>query len=202
MITDNTELKMELREKARKLRHAFAVEAIAAGDKWQPGTLADWNAGGLALKRGVALASYRPVGSEANPAPLEERLLQSQAIIGFPRIDSDGAMRFYSLSPSGTFARNPLGFEEPADDTWPIEPTIILVPLLAFDRSGTRLGQGGGHYDRALISAEKDAAAKGRPLTKAGIAWSVQEMVDLPRDPWDVPLDIVITEREWIKVKR
>ena len=150
------------------------------------------------LDRGVPIASYRPVANEADPAPIERLAYAAQASIGFPRIDADGQMRFYTLGPSRSFERSRLGFEQPAADGWPIVPTVVLLPLLAFDRTGTRLGQGGGHYDRALAAVRQDNAAQGWTTLAIGIAWSVQEMADLPREAWDIPLDIVVTEREWI----
>ena len=66
----------------------------------------------------------------------------------------------------------------------------MLVPLVAFDVQLMRLGQGAGHYDRAL-SVLGDSTA-------VGIAWSVQQTDNLPLDPWDMPLDAVLTERSWI----
>ena len=164
----------------------------------QPWTLPSEHRLNNRLDRGVPIASYRPVGSEADPAPIEALAFRAQACTGFPRIDANGLMRFHTLGPSRSFERSPWGFEQPAADGWPLVPALVLVPLLAFDRRGTRLGQGGGHYDRALAALTASESQEGyRPL-KVGIAWSVQEMADLPREPWDIPLDIVITEREWI----
>ena len=73
-----------------------------------------------------------------------------------------------------------------------LTPDIVLTPLVGFDRRGTRLGQGAGHYDRAF--AAHPAA------WRVGIAWSVQEVDALPADAWDVPLHAIATEREWIVV--
>lgn len=154
--------------------------------------------------RGVAMASYRPMGSEADPAPLETLARNVLTFVGYPRIDSDGAMRFYTRGPSRSFVRSANGIEEPGPDAWPLsDPTVILLPLIAFDRTGTRLGQGGGHYDRALAAIEAANLAQfGEPLLfKIGIAWSVQEIPALPRESWDIPLDAVITEREWIDIR-
>jgi 5-formyltetrahydrofolate cyclo-ligase len=189
------ELKGELRAIARQRRRDF-VSAL----NHQPWTLPPNHRMNDLLDRGVALASYRPVGSEADPVPIEQLAFKAQAFTGYPRIDHDGFMRFYSRGPSGALVRNPLGFEEPAADGWPLVASIVLLPLLAFDRKGTRLGQGGGHYDRALPLAEAAAAEEGCVVLKIGIAWSVQEMQDLPREPWDIALDVVVTESEWISI--
>jgi 5-formyltetrahydrofolate cyclo-ligase len=71
-----------------------------------------------------------------------------------------------------------------------VAPDLILTPLVAFDRSLARLGQGAGHYDRAFARY---------PLARRiGVAFSVQEVERLPTDAWDVPLHAIVTEREWI----
>lgn len=176
--------KSALRAEARERRKTF----IAAGV--QLGWTVPAHHLGREFGRGVAIASYRPTGSEADPSPIEELARNARMVIGYPGIDGDGAMRFYAPGPSHAFVRNRLGFDAPAGDAAPMTPAIVLVPLLAFDRRGTRLGQGGGHYDRALADFPR--------ALKIGVAWSVQEVADLPREAWDVPLDIVITEREWI----
>ncbi|MEQ1510620.1 MAG: 5-formyltetrahydrofolate cyclo-ligase [Sphingopyxis sp.] len=185
--------KKRLRDKARIQRKLFA--ANAARHQWAPPAerFDDIFARGAFAHR-ANIASYRPVGSEADPAAIEEMAQNAQMDISYPRIDSDGAMRFYALGPSGAMARDSYGIAVPAADGRLAQPMIILVPLLAFDRHGTRLGQGGGHYDRALAATAQNAAT----LLKIGIAWSCQEMRDLPRDPWDIPLDIILTEKEWI----
>lgn len=148
----------------------------------------------------MAVASYRPTRTEADPAPLERVARAAGAPVGYPRIAPDGAMRFYVPRSDADFVRDPHGFDAPGPDSVPIAPRIILVPLLAFDRRGTRLGQGGGHYDRALAALTKARQPGDHALTAVGIAWSVQEMPDLPREPWDYPLDMIVTEREWIVI--
>ncbi len=85
---------------------------------------------------------------------------------------------------------SPLGFLQPLEAAPAIAPTIIFTPLLGFDRALNRLGQGAGHYDRAF---------KDHPdAIRIGFGWSVQEVGYLTPDPWDVSLDAVLTEREWM----
>ena len=71
-------------------------------------------------------------------------------------------------------------------------PDIVLVPLLAVDRHGTRLGQGGGHYDRTLAALRADTA-----VLAVGVGWDVQVIDALPAEPWDAPLDAVATPSGW-----
>jgi 5-formyltetrahydrofolate cyclo-ligase len=86
------------------------------------------------------------------------------------------------LYPSG------FGTLAPPDDAPRAEPDIILMPLLGFDRLGTRLGYGGGYYDRTL------EALSHKPKL-IGFAFAAQELEHVPREPHDVPLDAVVTEK-------
>jgi 5-formyltetrahydrofolate cyclo-ligase len=87
------------------------------------------------------------------------------------------------------------GIPRPTDDAALLEPDVLLVPLMAFDRKGYRLGYGGGFYDRTLevLRAKKSIVA-------IGIAYAAQEVGHVPRGPHDQPLDYVMTEREVFKV--
>jgi 5-formyltetrahydrofolate cyclo-ligase len=69
-----------------------------------------------------------------------------------------------------------------------VEPDVIVMPLLGFDSRGTRLGYGGGYYDRTLAKLGK------RPRL-IGLAFSVQEISEIPHEPHDIPLDAVVTEK-------
>jgi 5-formyltetrahydrofolate cyclo-ligase len=100
------------------------------------------------------------------------------------------AILFRTWSPGDALNMTRLGFHQPADEAPALAPNLILTPLVGFDRSLNRLGQGAGHYDRAFQNWP-DAI-------RVGVAWSVQEVDHLPVDPWDIPLDAIITEREWI----
>lgn len=84
----------------------------------------------------------------------------------------------------------PMGLKQPHIGNAICSPDVIFAPLLAFDRSLTRLGQGAGHYDRALSLLDNSIVI--------GLAWSAQEADELPSDPWDQKMDAILTEREWI----
>ena len=99
-------------------------------------------------------------------------------------------MRFLRWQTDTPLEEGPFGLFQPSADADEVNPDIVLAPLVAFDTRLMRLGQGAGHYDRALSMLENAAAV--------GIAWSVQETDILPTDAWDVPLDAVLTERSWI----
>ena len=128
------------------------------------------------------VAAYHAVGSEIDPASVLKRALERGCDAALPAFDSaDGAMAFRSGMVAET---GPHGIAQPPHQAKAIIPDLVLVPLLAVDRRGTRLGQGGGHYDRALPALRKAGA------TIIGVGWAMQLVEDdLPADPGDVPLD-------------
>ncbi|MBL8906323.1 MAG: 5-formyltetrahydrofolate cyclo-ligase, partial [Rhizobiales bacterium] len=78
-----------------------------------------------------------------------------------------------------------------------VHPDVLLVPMLAFDRRGYRLGYGGGYYDRTLA-----ALRVLKPITAIGIAYSGQEIAEVPHGSWDEPLDWIMTERGAFRTER
>lgn len=103
-----------------------------------------------------------------------------------------GELSFHSWNPATPLRANRFGVAEPrgTESMNVARADVVLLPLVAFDRSGGRLGMGAGWYDRSL------AGAGACPL-RVGVGWSVQEADALPRDDWDVPLHAVATERGW-----
>ena len=137
---------------------------------------------------GVIVASYIPVGSEADPTPLAAYARAHGAKLALPFVESRaGAMRFLEWSERDVLAPGPFGLRQPAPDCPECVPDIVLTPLVAFDDALNRLGQGAGHYDRAFALLP-DA-------WRLGIAWSVQQLLALEADAWDVPLHAVVTEK-------
>ncbi len=140
---------------------------------------------------GKIVAGYVAVGSEADPTHLLSAAINAGCTTAMPFVTSKTApMKFLQWTPGDVMEDGPFGLKQPASSATMVAPDVILVPLLAFDANLCRLGQGAGHYDRAL-SILPDAVA-------IGIAWSVQKTDLLPSDPWDIPLDAILTEKAWI----
>lgn len=99
-------------------------------------------------------------------------------------------LTFRRWRPADPLAKGPWGTPQPANSSDSATPTLILCPLVGFDRSGGRIGQGGGHYDR-WFAAHPDAL-------RIGVGWSVQEIDATPIEPTDMALDAVLTEQEFI----
>jgi len=138
----------------------------------------------------VDVAGYWPVGEEADVCPLLTALDQRGHRVGLPRVvGPDAPLRFLRWRPGDTLVPGYSAIPEPAADAEEVAPTVLLLPLLAFDASGRRLGYGGGFYDRTL------AALRARSAIEAiGIAYAEQEVDSLPAADHDERLDWVVTE--------
>ena len=143
------------------------------------------------LSPGMIVATYFPIGGEADPAPLEHAALTAGCTLALPHvIDRATPLSFLRWTPGSTLESGPFGLRQPMQDGRAVVPDLVLTPLVAFDRALNRLGQGAGHYDRAFSAFPK--------AVRIGVAWSVQLIEGLTADPWDVPLHAVATELEWI----
>jgi 5-formyltetrahydrofolate cyclo-ligase len=132
--------------------------------------------------------------SEINPVPLMRVLADAGAQLALPVIAGRGqplVMRAYAFGE--TLAAGVWGIREPKPDAPEVFPDILLVPLLAFARSGHRIGYGAGYYDMTI------AALRAKKIVLAvGIAFAAQEIANVPTTPRDARLDLVLTEREVI----
>jgi 5-formyltetrahydrofolate cyclo-ligase len=127
------------------------------------------------------IASYAARGAEIDP-----RRIAAGLQVAYPRVTAQG-LEFRTA----TLARllpGHAGIAEPGDTMARVRPQLLLIPLLAVTPGGTRLGQGGGHYDRAIRSLRQSG-----PLTTIGVAWDMQLVDCLPVDFWDEPLDWIAT---------
>jgi 5-formyltetrahydrofolate cyclo-ligase len=140
--------------------------------------------------RGKVLAGYVAVGSEADPAKLMAAAEQRGCVLALPHVTSRVApVRFLRWKIGDRLESGPFSLMQPRADADEMDPDIVIVPLVAFDDALMRLGQGAGHYDRALSLLDG--------AIKIGLAWSVQRAERLPADPWDIPLDAILTEKSW-----
>jgi 5-formyltetrahydrofolate cyclo-ligase len=145
------------------------------------------------LFAGVSVVGgYCPLGSEISPLPAMEEARAVGAIAAYPCFLNPGKpFRFIAGDP---LEPGPFGIMQPAKRHPVVEPDLVLVPLIAIDGHGTRLGRGKGHYDRALIHLKKIGARL------IGVGWSLQRLaVTIPADDWDVPLDAFVSQDglEW-----
>ena len=128
------------------------------------------------------VGGYAPLGSEISPLVAMEEARAIGRIVAFPAFDHPAKpFRFRAGDP---LEAGPFGIMQPKVRTPVVEPDLVLVPLIAIDGLGTRLGRGKGHYDRALIRLKKSGARL------VGVGWPLQRLTEtIPADAWDIPLD-------------
>jgi 5-formyltetrahydrofolate cyclo-ligase len=188
------ETRAALRRRLRRLRRSIpAVERAAAEQaiRRELRRLGVW-------QRGRRIAAYVAMPGEVDLAGALTDGLQRGAHIYVPRIASRRAasLDFVPLTRRAVLRRNAFGILEPAGaGRLPVRSLdVVLVPLVGFDARGRRLGMGAGYYDRALWHRSAMHRGWRRPLL-VGIAHSIQQVEHLEQQPWDVPLDLVVTER-------
>jgi len=172
--------KVALRRLGRERRQAF-VAALKAEER---GRLEHQLADILdpLLARSRVLGGYAPLPTEISPLPTLERAAAKGTVLAFPAFSNhQSAFRFLAGEPSEV---GPWAILQPALDAPHVNPDLVLLPLVAVDRKGTRLGQGKGHYDRAARELRQSGALL------IGVGWSVQRLEEqIPADAWDLPLD-------------
>lgn len=177
--------KAALRRELKTLREEAHARDPDAGE-----TLASKFPLKLLERYGPVVAGYLPIGSEIDPLPLMERLESEGAKLALPRLEADGSMTFRAWSQGADLEDGPMGLRQPLEGADTVHPTLVLMPLLAFDAMGVRLGYGKGHYDRTLSSLREN----GRVFA-CGLGFHAQMLDDLPAEPHDQPLDWAVTER-------
>jgi 5-formyltetrahydrofolate cyclo-ligase len=179
------QLKAALRRDALARREALPAEArqaagLAVAERGLP----------IEVAPGTIVSGFSPMKSEISPLPLMRRLADAGARLALPVIAGRGqplALRAWSFG--APLVPGVWGIREPAADAPEVFPDIVIVPLLAFDRRGWRLGYGGGYYDRTLARLRAM-----KPVTAIGLAFAAQQIDDVPTTPRDERLDLVLTE--------
>lgn len=144
-----------------------------------------------AYRRARNLAVYWPADGEADVRAVAAHAWSSGKRLYLPVVGHGGKMRFAPWKRSTKLRRNRFGIPEPAHILQRVSARqldLVVMPLVAFDEHGNRLGMGGGYYDRALGRRRR------HPLL-VGTAYSFQQVPSIPAQPWDVPIKVVITER-------
>jgi 5-formyltetrahydrofolate cyclo-ligase len=150
----------------------------------------------LDLAKLSPVAGYWPVGGEIDGRPLLAGLAKAGRTVCLPRMENRaGPARFLAWRGTETLSADAFGVPAPPSDGADLSPRLLLVPLVAFDRAGRRLGQGGGHYDRII------SLSRAHGCVAAGLAFAEQEMGQVPTGAHDAHLDWVITPQEAIRCR-
>ena len=173
---DKAELRKAMRERRRAYAASLTPETRAALEQQLADALEP-----LLFKASI-VAAYFPMKEEISALPALDRARAMGKTAALPAFaDRDSRMTFRAGDPTDP---GPWGILQPEIAAPTVSPDLVLIPLIAIDGSGNRVGMGKGHYDRALPGLRQAGA------TLVGIGWDFQ-MVDEPLtpDPWDVPLD-------------
>ncbi|HYF23146.1 MAG TPA: 5-formyltetrahydrofolate cyclo-ligase [Caulobacteraceae bacterium] len=194
-MTDSAPDKTALRAEAERRRAAARAAHPYGGD-----TASALFPPALIPPPGAVVSGYHPFRSEIDPRPLMRRLARAGCRLALPVTPAAGTsepLSFRLWSPERPCAPGRYAIPEPDVSGEAVGPDLLLVPLLAFDRRGHRLGYGAGWFDRTLA-----ALRALKPVTAVGLAWAAQEAERVPTDPWDQPLDGIVTERAWIPARK
>ena len=161
---------------------AAAAEAIAARPLPVP------------LPAQPEVSGFLPIRSEINPLPLMRVLAAAGAQLALPVVVGRGhPLRLRAWMPGETLVRKQWGIREPEETSPELAPDIVLAPLAAFDRRGSRIGYGAAYYDMTI-----NALRAIKPAIVIGLAYAMQEIENVPTEPHDAKLDFIMTERETI----
>lgn len=146
---------------------------------------------------GGKVSGFWPVNDEFDPRPTLEALAACGHTLCLPVVIAKGRpLAFRAWAPGAPLERAAFGLSVPRWDAPPAVPDFLMVPLLAFDRRGFRLGYGGGYFDRTIETLR----AHTKPIVALGVAYAAQEVAEVPTLPHDQRLDGVATERELIRI--
>lgn len=184
------DLKAEMRHQQAAKRSALHSANADAGARLVAGAGAVLDFARTRLDvAGLCVAGYVPIRSEIDPMPLLEACAKAGCATCLPTTPKAGeALVFRAWQTGAPLVAGLYGTSEPPQDAPIITPNLLLVPLLAFDRAGYRLGYGGGFYDRTL------AGLRPHGVVAIGIAYAGQEIPQVPRESHDAPLDGIVTE--------
>jgi 5-formyltetrahydrofolate cyclo-ligase len=183
------QLKAALRQAALARRDALPpaermATALAVAERGLP----------VEITPGTVVSGFSPLKSEISPLPLLRRLADAGAGLALPVVAGRGqALIMRAWSFGAPLVSGVWGIREPPADAPELFPDILIVPLLAFDRRGHRIGYGAGYYDMTIARLRAM-----KPVTAIGIAFAAQEIAAVPATPRDARLDLVLTERETI----
>jgi 5-formyltetrahydrofolate cyclo-ligase len=143
----------------------------------------------LPVSAGTIVGGYTALPGEADPHLLLAALHAKGVALALPRVAAkDAALVFHRWAPGESLQAGAYGVLQPSETAEIVSPSLLLVPLLAYDSKGYRLGYGGGYYDRTL------EILKPKGVVAIGVAFANQEIPSVPREAHDVPLDRILTE--------
>ncbi len=180
----------------RPLAKAARAHAAAAAGPGAAAALAGNVLGILSAAADTVVSGYLPIGDEIDVTPLLERLHADGVACALPVVaGTDRPLVFRRWRPGIELEDGPLNTRHPGPESEELTPDILLVPMLAFDGGGYRIGWGGGYYDRTIA-----ALRAAGPVVAIGVAYEGQRAEAVPHDDRDQPLDWIATEAGVIEI--
>jgi 5-formyltetrahydrofolate cyclo-ligase len=179
--------------KAGLRREAAARRAAAYAADTDAATVLAARLVEIGIAAGARVSAYWPIRDEIDPRPALQHFHRAGHVCCLPVVVGPGeALRFRAWRPGDELEPAPFDTRVPRAEAAEVVPAVLLVPLLAFDARGYRLGYGGGFYDRTIAGLRA-----ANPATLAlGVGFAAQEVEAVPRDAHDARLDWIVTERE------
>jgi 5-formyltetrahydrofolate cyclo-ligase len=191
---DTAEAKRSLRVSAagkRALAHAGDARGAAAR------AVRDHFLAAIPLTAKAVIGGYWPIGTELDARPLLIALHERGHVVGLPRTVRHQPLVYHRWSPDDALTPSKFGIMMPSHDRAVVQPNVLILPMLAFDAQGMRVGYGGGYADRTMAELRR-----GGPVACVGLAYAVQEVERVPADNLDQRLDWIVTEQGARRVER
>jgi 5-formyltetrahydrofolate cyclo-ligase len=193
-MIDINEEKRTLRVKAAEARRV----AHAADQRGEAAHLvAKHFLSAVEIPAAATIGGYWPIGTELDGRPLLELLHERGHVCGLPVVRRRQPLIFHRWTPATRLQPGIFGIPMPDQHTPEVVPDVLLVPMIAYDSHGRRLGYGGGYIDRTI-----PAIRARKKLLTVGIAYAAQQVATVPTDAYDQPLDWIVTERDAQRIER
>lgn len=184
-MTNFADLKKSIRTQCLKKRDALPMDMRLEASM----DLAS-HADAIAAMGGRVVSGFWPIRSEMDTRPLLSALRERGLKLCLPVVVSKTEIVFRAFEREAPLMETGFGTYGPTEEAETIHPDIVLVPLSAFDQNGNRIGYGAGFYDRAIAKLQNMGL---RPKL-IGVAFDCQEVLDVPTEPHDKPLEAILTE--------
>lgn len=184
LIKQKVALRQEMRERRRKLNGDFRTIAHRSA--------AELIRNSPRIPTGSEVGLYWPLPEEFDTRPLIDVFRLKEATVCLPVVvDQNTALKFRMWNRGDPLRHGPLGTLEPSPTASYVDPKMLIVPMVAFDEFGYRLGYGGGYYDRTLCELRSRVDG----FLAIGLAYEDQKVSLLPREQFDEPIDGILTEK-------
>ncbi|HVY20995.1 MAG TPA: 5-formyltetrahydrofolate cyclo-ligase [Bauldia sp.] len=145
-----------------------------------------------------SIGAYLPIWSEVETRDILDWAFARDIEVALPAVIDAMTFVYRRWQKGDALLTGRFGTRAPGDDAQVLAPDVIITPMVAFDRRGTRLGHGRGYYDRAVAGMR----AGGHEPLLVGVAFAAQEVADIPSEPHDIGMHFIVTERETLALRK